>query len=179
MDRLGRRQLAFNTTSRHQWEPFAEHRRCLTAALARGATAGRTRLCVLGAGNGNDLDLTALLSAHREVHLADIDDEALARGAERQGVARHPRLHLHGGVELTATLGLLADRTPLSGLAPADLDAMATRILLPGHRRSDKARHSGRGPAHPSIARRACAAASTLRLMTRVSGHAPGPALNN
>src|SRR3954454_18233011 len=138
MDRLGRRQVAFNATSRDQWEGFAEHRRCLTAVLAREATVGRSRLCVLGAGNSNDLDLTALLSAHREVHLVDIDSEALVRGATRQGVANHPRLHLHGGVDLTAMLGVLSDRTPMSGLGAADLDAMAawpasrTATVLPG-----------------------------------------------
>ncbi len=138
MDRLGRRQVAFNATSRHQWEVFAEHRRCLTAALAREATAQRSRLCVLGAGNANDLDLTALLSVHREVHLVDIDSEALSRGAERQGVAKHPRLRLHGGVDVTATLGILSERTPKSELGPADFDAMAawpgsrTALVLPG-----------------------------------------------
>src|SRR5690349_16211189 len=120
MDRLGRRQVVFNATSRDQWEGFAEHRRCLTSVLAREATAGRSRLCVLGAGNHNDLDLTALLSAHREVHLVDIDSEALVRGAARQGVAKHPRLHLHGAVDVTATLGILSGRTPMSELEPAD-----------------------------------------------------------
>jgi hypothetical protein len=138
MDRLGRRQVAFNATSRDQWEAFAEHRRCLTAALARKATERGSRLCVLGAGNANDLDLTALLSDHHEVHLVDIDSEALLRGAQRQGVANHPRLRLHGGVDVTATLGVLSDWTPKSELGPADFDAMAawpasrTALVLPG-----------------------------------------------
>ena len=138
MERLGRRQVAINATSRDEWEAYAEHRRCLTAALVREATAERSRLCVLGAGNANDLDLTALLSAHREVHLVDIDREALSRGAERQGVESHPRLRLHGGVDVTATLGVLSDRTPTSDLCPADLEAMAawpasrTAAVLPG-----------------------------------------------
>ena len=138
MDRLGRRQIDINATSRDQWEAFAEHRRCLTAALARNATARRSRLCVLGAGNANDLDLAALLSVHREVHLVDIDSEALSSGAQRQGVANHPRLRLHGGVDVTATLGVVSDWTPNSELGPADLDAMAawpasrTVVVLPG-----------------------------------------------
>jgi hypothetical protein len=125
MDTLGRRQVAFNATSRDQWEGFAEHRRRLTAVLARTASVEQSRLCVLGAGNSNDLDLKTLLAAHREVHLVDIDSEALACGAERQGVASHPRLWLHGGVDVTATLGVLSDWTPISELAPADFDAMA------------------------------------------------------
>src|SRR5262245_22192578 len=105
MDRLGLRQVALNASSRGLWEAFAEHRRCLTGVLARAATAERSHLCVLGAGNTNDLYLPALLAAHREVHLVDLDSEAIARGADRQGVARHPGLHLHGGVDVTATLG--------------------------------------------------------------------------
>jgi hypothetical protein len=135
---LGRRQVAFNATSRDQWDRFSEHRRRLTALLARQATVERSRLCVLGAGNANDLDLTALLAAHREVHLVDIDSEALAGGVERQGVARHPRLRVHGGVDVTAALGMLSDWTPMSELAPADFDAMAAwpssraAVFLPG-----------------------------------------------
>jgi hypothetical protein len=138
MDRLGRRQVGFNATSRDQWEAFAEHRRCLTRVLARGAAARRSRLCILGAGNANDLDLPALLAAHSEVHLVDIDAAALADGAARQRVAGHPRLRLFGGVDVTATLGLFSDRTPRSALAPADLAALAawpaSRVtqVLPG-----------------------------------------------
>jgi hypothetical protein len=138
MDRLGERQVAFNATSRDQWEAFAEHRRCLTGVLVRRETTCRSRLCVLGAGNANDLDLPALLTAYREVHLVDIDAEALARGAARQRVAGHPRLQLSGGVDVTASLGLLSDRTPQSELGPADIDALvawpASRVaeVLPG-----------------------------------------------
>ncbi len=138
LDHLDRCQVDTNATSRDQWKGFAEHRRCLTAALAREAPAGRSLLCVLGAGNANDLDLTALLSTHREVHLVDIDSEALSGGAERQGVASHPRLRLHGGVDVTAALGVLSDRTPMSELVPADFEAMAawpasrTAMVLPG-----------------------------------------------
>jgi hypothetical protein len=138
MDRLGRRQVAANATSRNQWEEYSEHRVCVTAVLSRQATVPGSRLCVLGAGNANDLDLTTLLSVHREVHLVDIDFEALSGAAQRQGVAQHPRLRLQGGVDVTATLGLLSDCTPNSELGPADFDAMAAwpasrvAVVLPG-----------------------------------------------
>jgi hypothetical protein len=138
MDQLGRRQVGINATSRDQWEAFAEHRRCLTAALAREGAPDRSRLCILGAGNANDLDLPDLLAAHREVHLVDIDSEALARGVERQGVGSHPRLQRHGGIDVTAMLGVLSGLTPMSELHPADLEAMAawpasrTTMVLPG-----------------------------------------------
>lgn len=137
MDRLSRRQAAFNAAGRGQWDAFAGHRRHLTAVLARGATAG-SRLGVLGAGNANDLDLPALLAAHREVHLVDIDAEALARGVMHQGVAGHPGLRLHGGVDLTATLSVLSGWAPISAVGPADLAALAdwpasrAGAILPG-----------------------------------------------
>ena len=94
-------------------------------ACSREAASGGSRLCVLGAGNTNDLDLPALLTAHREVHLVDIDAEALACGATRQGVAGHPGLRLHGGLDVTSTLGLLAGWDPSSAVAPAELEALA------------------------------------------------------
>jgi hypothetical protein len=133
-----RGQVAFNAASRGQWEAFADHRRRLTGVLARGATSGGSRLCVLGAGNANDLDLPVLLTAHRQVHLVDIDAEALARGAARRGVAGHPGLRLHGGVDVTATLGVLSGWGPMSAVGPADLDALAAwpasraAAVLPG-----------------------------------------------
>ena len=52
-------------------------------------TAERARLCILGAGNTNDLDLAALLSTHREVHLVDIDSESLVQRRDTAG-SREP-----------------------------------------------------------------------------------------
>ena len=63
--------------------PSAGHRgnRC----GVKTSTAGR--LCVLGAGNANDLDLPILAGAFEQIHLADLDPEAL-----RQAIERHPEL---------------------------------------------------------------------------------------
>jgi hypothetical protein len=120
-----RLQAALNSASQAQWDAFASHRRKVSALLMTGADPGRTRLCVLGAGNGNDLDLPALLRAHREVHLVDLDPGALTRGATRQGVAEHPSLHRHGGVDVTAMLDAIATWSPRTPIPPADLAALA------------------------------------------------------
>jgi hypothetical protein len=125
------RQAAFNSESRDQWGGFAGHRQKVSTLLGAGAGAGpgavpgQTRLCVLGAGNCNDLDLPALLMAHREVHLVDLDPEALARGATRQGVAEHPSLRRFGGVDVTGMLDAIATWSPLTPIRPADLSALA------------------------------------------------------
>ena len=119
------RQAAFNAASRDQWDGFSAHRRKVSALLGAGASPRPTRLCVLGAGNCNDLDLPALLDAHREVHLVDLDAEALDRGVTRQGVINHPSLRRHGGVDLTGCLDAIATWSPLTPIGPADLAALS------------------------------------------------------
>ncbi len=118
------RQAAFNASSRGQWDGFSGHRRKVAALLGVGMAPGRTRLCVLGVGNGNDLDLPALLEAHREVHLVDLDPAALASGVERQGVLDYPALHLHGGLDVTGMLDAVATWSPRTPIQPADLEAL-------------------------------------------------------
>jgi hypothetical protein len=128
------RQARFNAESRDQWDGFSDHRRRVSALLGAGLEPRPSRLCVLGAGNGNDLELGALLKAHREVHLVDLDREALARGAEGQGVSNEPRLHLHGGLDVTGMLDAIARWSPRATISYADLMALvdwpAARVSL-------------------------------------------------
>jgi hypothetical protein len=125
MDDPRTRQAAFNASSRGQWDGFASHRARVSALLGAAGPPLPTRLCVLGAGNCNDLDLPALLQAHREVHLVDVDRDALARGAMRQGVESHGSLRLFGGVDLTGMLDAIASWSPSTRIAAADLGALA------------------------------------------------------
>jgi hypothetical protein len=117
-------QASFNASSRDQWSSFAGHRERVTALLAAGANASCTRLCILGAGNTNDLDLPVLLNAYREVDLVDLDALALADGAARQGVSAHPALRLIGGVDLTGMLDAMGYWTPQTNVTSADLAAL-------------------------------------------------------
>jgi len=64
---------------------------------------------VLGAGNGSDLDVPALARAFREVHLVDLDGEALARCRDRLSGDARDRVVLHAGVDLTGFLDHLDD----------------------------------------------------------------------
>lgn len=61
----------FNATTRTHWDRYAVHRRRVTTLLLAGGN-GQGRLCVLGAGNCNDLDLAD----------AQLDDAGLAAYAE-------------------------------------------------------------------------------------------------
>jgi hypothetical protein len=117
------RQIKFNAESRGQWDAFAGHRRRVSDLL--GAPDGpRGRLCVLGAGNCNDLDLPALLELHRELYLVDLDREALERGVTRQGVAGHSSLHLLGGFDLTGMHGVIEGWSPRAVISDEDIAAL-------------------------------------------------------
>jgi hypothetical protein len=122
MDELTRKQVENNAASRDCWGAFRAHRDRVTGLLQAGAAPGCWRLCVLGAGNCNDLDLAALAGTYREIHLVDLDAEALGHGAARQGLAAHPALYRHGGLDLTGVLGELAAWSPG---CPLDDEALA------------------------------------------------------
>src|SRR5262249_3473429 len=124
MDDSRRRQITFNAESRGQWDAFASHRQKVSGLLAASVDPRRSRLCILGAGNCNDLDLPELLKAHRELHLVDLDAEALVRGATRQGVAGHPSLHLIGGFDVTGMLGAIATWSPRAWIHDAAIAAL-------------------------------------------------------
>src|ERR1700733_9307107 len=74
--RFADRQIQLNRATEKSADRFAPHRRRGTA-LALRAEGGPA--AVLGAGNGNDVDLPALASRFEQVHLVDLDGEALRR----------------------------------------------------------------------------------------------------
>jgi hypothetical protein len=96
---LGDEQSRMNRSTRGQWDWYAGHRRAIERLIVPEGRGGR--ICVLGAGNCNDLDLKWLAGAYAEVHLVDIDRAALERAAARQGVAEAAAIRLHAPVDLT------------------------------------------------------------------------------
>ncbi len=121
MNPLIQRQIAFNLSSSDAWNVFASHRNQVTSMLKQGSDL--SRLCILGAGNCNDLDLPALVQAHPEVHLVDIDADALVQGTTRQNLANHANLHFHWDIDLTGTIDRMAHWSPTSILSEADITA--------------------------------------------------------
>src|SRR5690348_7317196 len=86
-----------NRQARDDWELFSTHRARLTEAiLGLAPPAGSPSLCLLGAGNCNDVDLPALAARFAEVHLVDIDPAGLDRARQRQPPEVRRRLVAHG-----------------------------------------------------------------------------------
>lgn len=89
-------------------DAFASHRRALTRLIVERAPSGKVgRLCVLGAGNAYDLDFSELGPAFAEIHLVDLDREALEATRERQSVEVRDKLRLHAPLDLSGMLGRL------------------------------------------------------------------------
>jgi hypothetical protein len=122
--RAARYQARVNANVEGDREAFASHRARVTALLT---AAGRGRsLCVLGAGNGSDLDVPALARTFEELHFVDLDGEALERGRDALPAKLRDRVVLHGGVDLTG----LIDRIDPWGDAFPDAGELA-RAALP------------------------------------------------
>lgn len=92
-----------NSSTRLDFEGYSQHR---AHQMALVAGWGGERLAVLGAGNCNDLDLARLAGSFRELHLFDIDGQALLGAYKRQSkrVQRACSLHEH---DLTGVASLI------------------------------------------------------------------------
>ena len=134
---LARTQAGYNRSTRDHWDHFAAHRWRVTELLAPsdfalrhgppGDAAPAGRLCVLGAGNCNDLDLPHLLETFGRVTLVDVDRAAVEAAVARQGVAGHPRVDVRGGVDLTGVADAMAgwaNRPPTDREVDACVDAL-------------------------------------------------------
>jgi hypothetical protein len=89
------------------WKLYAEHRARLTDVLLDSARTDGGKLCLLGAGRCNDVDLERLAATFAEIHLVDIDAKALDGAKARQSPAVRSHLFTHAPVDLT---GLSARR---------------------------------------------------------------------
>jgi hypothetical protein len=119
------------------WTLYAEHRARFTEAILSGANGAGGRLCVLGAGKCNDVDLERLALTFSEIHLVDIDPAALGGAVARQTPAVRARLRPHARVDLSGIskrLGRWKRRPPTVAQIEASADATLESILsrLPG-----------------------------------------------
>lgn len=100
MTRISDEQARRNRISRQGWDLYRQHRERVTGLLVKSARTPSDTLCVLGAGNCNDLDLHRLSSSYQSITLVDLDAEALASGCESQGLANSPAIQCLGGIDL-------------------------------------------------------------------------------
>jgi len=81
----------------NRWDAYESHRERLMTLIAELPRGGE--LCVFGAGEANELELERLSSIFSEIHLVDLDGEALSRARDRQPAPVRAKIMLHEGVD--------------------------------------------------------------------------------
>ena len=112
-----------------EWALFAGHRARFSAELLACAPVTSGRLCVLGAGKCNDLDLDRLAETFSEIHLVDLDPTALAHGVARQAPATRQKLKPHAPVDLSPLSGKRVSKWQRKPPARAELEAAESATL--------------------------------------------------
>lgn len=134
-----------NREGRDVWERYAVHRQHVTDLALALAPPVEGPVCLLGAGNANDLDLARLAERFRELHLVDIDSSALSRATNRQLPSVRSKLRCHAPVDLSglyqqldAGIARLPDRDELVergtrdvlGRLPGDFDVVVSGCVM-------------------------------------------------
>jgi hypothetical protein len=130
MQRIEQLQSTRNVETRDGWSCFASHRQHVTDLLLGYAAAKGGTLCVLGAGNCNDLSLSRLLDTFTHIDLVDIDADAVRSGIVRQNVAPD-KLTIRGGVDVTGVTHLMSDWTPEVPATDEQVDACTSSVVRP------------------------------------------------
>jgi hypothetical protein len=119
------RQVAANRSGVGHEGHFAGHRARVTQEIvARAPAGGGGRVCLLGIGNANDVDLEAVAARFAEVHLCDVDPEAVARAQARVSAEARARLVVHAPVDLSG----IFDRLDGWAKKPPAVDAIADAV---------------------------------------------------
>lgn len=136
-ERQFQEQRVSNQSALAHFDSFRGHRQHLTELLVQSQRRGGERLCVLGAGNAFDLELDRLLTHYAEVHLVDIDAEALAGARARVPEGPRARLFAHGPLDLSGMFEHLErwgrlQLTPQELMAAPAAGAKRIAAALPG-----------------------------------------------
>lgn len=128
---VSERERTANRNGLDSRELYASHRERLTSLVASFGGPGK-RLCLLGAGNCNDVDLELLCEHFAEVHLVDIDDRAVAGAISRQPEPIRGKLFAHAPFDLSGIFPALPALRALDadGLIPPNVFAVELLKLV-------------------------------------------------
>lgn len=127
MSSLSSVQFKRNEESRGGWELYRSHRERVTGLLTTLATAGAHEICILGAGNCNDIDLRLLRDLGWRILLVDLDGDAMTAGLRTQGLVGSSGIELHPGVDVT---GVFSDLSKLNAASSEEqVRELAQRLV--------------------------------------------------
>lgn len=131
MNSLIRTQIERNQESRNKWDLYQSHREKVTALLISKSKSKDDRLCILGAGNCNDLNLNILTKHFREIHLVDIDEQAVYDGILRQELRNTDNIYVHGSIDLTRSLPYLSELKQNKKYTEMEVKDFIQKTILP------------------------------------------------
>lgn len=102
-NRILREHQRRNEATRDRWETMTAHRDRVMRLLCDDGER-RTSICVLGAGNGNDIDVARLAREYERTVLIDLDGEALGRAKNRLPRNEKGTVEFLGGVDVCGML---------------------------------------------------------------------------
>lgn len=131
-----KQQKGANKASLKYYGDFAEHRRQQTNLILSSSAKGG-RVCILGAGNCYDTDLQRIAAHFAEIHLVDIDRDAISGAKKRMSTAVANKIVLHAPVDISGVNKCLEEWrdfkvTPEILLAFPELTATRLATQLPG-----------------------------------------------
>lgn len=97
-----------NETTRDRWDVMAPHRANVTRLIVGTRGTGGS-LCILGAGNGNDIDLIEIAKHFAHITLVDLDEKALRQLENRTPVTKNCDIAYCGKVDITGTVSHLEE----------------------------------------------------------------------
>jgi hypothetical protein len=86
-------QKSNNAETRTNYKIYTNHREHSTSLILSQGQNGR--LLIVGAGNCNDVDLVRLSRQFSEIHLLDIDEDALSHGIKQQLGSKKSNITIH------------------------------------------------------------------------------------
>lgn len=108
---LRQHHASLNQETRSLRDAYASHRNQIMRLIGIAKNASCTdvtRVAVLGAGNGNDIDVASLTQQFDEVHFVDLDGEAIDFACTQSDVIQK-RIHRHCPVDIASPLLEIAE----------------------------------------------------------------------
>lgn len=106
---------------------MAPHRARVMQLLAEARGSTGTSLCLLGAGNANDVELAKLSRQFEHIALVDLDEEALANSIASATIENSCKIERHASIDLT---GILSELEAWRVSGPPSHEMLVTTIQL-------------------------------------------------
>jgi hypothetical protein len=115
-----------NRQTRGNWDCFAQHRERIRSLLAENCSKQARSICILGAGNCNDLDLPWLVERFEKIALVDLDQHAMQNGVERQ-LTQVPEVVRLVASDVTGVFQMLGEGSPTDDRLRSARERLAMR----------------------------------------------------